>query len=163
MTLINEFQQLDSILIEAGGELTEELENALALNERNLSPKVDTYKLYMDHLEKRAEYFDAIEKQAKQAKQMFYRAQDAIKDRMKMSMTNLGVTEMQGDTYRFKLVDGKSKLIIESESELAEEYFQLTTVKEVNKEKVLQTLETGLHVVGARLEPSKQLRSYIKK
>lgn len=163
MNIINEFSRLDSILIESGGELTEELEQALALNEKNLQSKVDGYKLYIEHLEKRAEYFKQIENEAKDARKMFENVQDRLKDRIKSVMSFLNVNEIEGESYRFKLIDGKDKLVIHNESLISDEYKKEVVSLELDKEKLMKDLQAGLKIDGVDIQVVKSLRTYIKK
>lgn len=163
MNIINEFSRLDSILIESGGELTEELEQALALNEKNLQSKVDGYKLYIEHLEKRAEYFKQIENEAKDARKMFENVQDRLKDRIKSVMSFLNVNEIEGESYRFKLIDGKDKLVIHDENAISDEYKKEVVSLELDKEKLMKDLQAGLKIDGVDIQVVKSLRTYIKK
>lgn len=163
VNIINEFSRLDSLLIESGGELTEELEQALALNEKNLQQKVDGYKLYIEHLKTRAEYFKNLENEAKEARKMFENVEDKLKERIKHVMSFLNVNEIEGETFRFKLIEGKDKLVVKDEALVSDEYKREVVSLELDKEKLLHDLQSGLKIEGVEIQVIKSLRTYIKK
>jgi len=161
--ITNEFLELDRLLIESGGELNEEVENALALNQKDLQVKVDKYKLYIDHLKQRAEYFKELENEAREARKVFENSSDSLKDRIKYMMNMLNVNEIDGETFRFKLIEGKDKVVVGDQAMIPEEYLIPVTSYNLDKEKILQDLQSGLKIDGAQLEVIKTLRTYIKK
>lgn len=163
LNLVNEFQELDRLLIESNGELSDELELALSLNQSQLQTKVDKYKLYLEHLKSRSEYFKSIEEEAKQAKKIFENANEAIKERLKFIMINLNVDELSGESYRFKLIDGKDKLVIHDETLISDEYKKEVVSLELDKEKLMKDLQAGLKIDGVDIQVVKSLRTYIKK
>jgi hypothetical protein len=161
--ITNEFLELDRLLIESGGELNEEIETALALNQKDLQVKVDKYKLYMDHLKQRAEYFKDLEAEARDARKVFENSSDKLKDRIKYMMNLLNVNEIDGETFRFKLIEGKDKLVVEDQTIVPQEYFIPVTTMNLDKEKLLQDLQSGLKIEGVDIEVIKTLRTYLKK
>lgn len=161
--ITNEFLELDRLLIESGGELNEEIENALALNQKDLQVKIDKYKLYMDHLKQRAEYFKDLETEARDARKVFENSSDKLKDRIKYMMTLLNVNEIDGETFIFKLIEGKDKLVINDQTAIPQDYFIPVTTMNLNKEKLLQDLQAGLKIDGVDIEVVKTLRTYLKK
>lgn len=163
LTITNEFLELDKLLIESSGELNEEFETALALNQKDLQLKVDKYKLYMDHLKQRADYFKDLEAEAKEARKIFERSSDSLKDRIKTMMSMLNVNEIDGETFRFKFIEGKDKVVIHDERVIPQEYFIPVTSFTVDKEKLLQDLQSGLKIEGVDIEVVKTLRTYLKK
>lgn len=161
--ITNEFLELDRLLIESGGELNEEIETALALNQKDLQVKVDKYKLYIDHLKQRAEYFKDLETEARDARKVFENSSDKLKDRIKYMMNTLNVNEIDGEAFRFKLIEGKDKLVVNDQSVVPQEYFIPVTTLNLDKEKLLQDLQSGLKIDGVDIEVVKTLRTYLKK
>jgi len=161
--ITNEFLELDRMLIESGGELNEEIENALALNQKDLQVKVDKYKLYMDHLKQRTEYFKDLETEARDARKVFENSSDKLKDRIKYMMNTLNVNEIDGEAFRFKLIEGKDKVVINDQTAIPQDYFIPVTSFTLDKEKLLQDLQSGLKIDGVDIEVIKTLRTYLKK
>ncbi len=161
--ITNEFLELDRLLIESGGELNEEIENALALNQKDLQVKIDKYKLYMDHLKQRAEYFKDLEIESRDARKVFENSSDKLKDRIKYMMNTLNVNEIDGETFRFKLIEGKDKVVINDQTTIPQDYFIPVTSFTLDKEKLLQDLQSGLKIEGVDIEVIKTLRTYLKK
>lgn len=160
VVLVQEFAEMDRALIESGGELTPDLEAQMSITGENLKGKVDRYKLYMDHLDSRAEYFKAIEYQARDARKLFENHNNSLRANLKMAMDALGVADLYGNDWRFKLSSAKPKMLI-NEEELDPKYKKEVTTLVPNKELIEMDLSMGITVKGAYFESSHSLRNYV--
>lgn len=158
--ILKDFSAIDDLLFETGGELNETLENWMAINESNLVEKVDSYKLYMEHLDSRIEYFKTIKEQANNAQNILKNMKQSMKDRVEYVMDQMEVDELRGDTFRFKLSAPKAKLDITSQDELPVEFMKEVVELHPDKEKIEAALNEGKLVTGARLIETRTLRSY---
>lgn len=160
VVLVQEFAEMDRALIESGGELTPDLEAQMSITGENLKGKVDRYKLYMDHLDSRAEYFKAIEYQARDARKLFENHNNSLRAKLKMAMNALGVADLYGNDWRFKLSSAKPKMLI-NEDELDPKYKKEVTTLVPDKERIEMDLTLGITVPGATLESTQSLRGYV--
>ena len=149
-------------LIESGGEIDPELESALAVNQKDLAVKVDSYAIIMDRFDFEIDYLKAKAQEFTDAAKVLANAQDRIKSNLKQALSLMGETEIEGESYKFKLSPSKPKLVIE-ESQLPQE-FKMQDIKWVpDKAQIHDALTAGFNVPGAHLEPVNQLRKYVVK
>lgn len=157
--LVNEAMKIEQMLIESGGELSESVENALAVNSKELSQKVDGYQHILErfdslekHYKARAEFFKQIATQCKNA-------QDRLKDNIKYAMQELGVDEIKGQDMRFKMTPTSGSLVIEDPEMVPVEFKAEIVTTEIDKKALKEALSKG-DVPGAKLEAGFSLRSY---
>ena len=162
VAIVREVATLETLLIESGGELTPEIEAMLTVKEVNLPEKVDGYEAIMDRLDSLEGMYKERAKMFSTAAKSLGMAQDALKERLKFAMKELGVTELMGNDIRFKLSASKPRLVIEDEKLVPKEYKQETVMIEVKKDLLTEDLKIG-SVPGARLEESVSLRKYVNK
>lgn len=86
VAIIKDFSAIDELLIEQSGELCPTLENWMEINENNLSEKVDNYKLYIEHLDSRNEYFKKIKEQCNDAQSVFKNMVTRMKNNLEFTM-----------------------------------------------------------------------------
>lgn len=163
IALVGDFAAFDKQLVESGGEITPEMEAALDLTGADMARKVDGYKLYMDHLDAQAMYFEDIEKQAQHGKRLFNNHREKMKENLKFAMTCLGVDELAGEAFRFKKSTLKPKLVIESQDALPPSYIkkEMVEVTSIDKESLMIDLGLGKSVAGAQLVDVVSVRSYV--
>ena len=61
--IIKKFQEIESMLLESDGEISEKIEKELIENENNLSSKLDGYQKFSLYLNGQAEYLKSVEEQ----------------------------------------------------------------------------------------------------
>lgn len=151
---------IEDALILSGGEITPELEQALAIKDMQLPEKVDGYNLVMDRMKSISEFYA-------QKAELFNRlssAADSViskcKDNLKFAMTEMNVTELTGYDYKFKLQASPAAAEIIDESKIAESYKVTKTITSVDKKKILEDLKIGVPVEGAVLKVGSHVRSY---
>ncbi|MGZ3770043.1 MAG: siphovirus Gp157 family protein [Bdellovibrio sp.] len=157
--LVNEAMQIEQMLMESGGELTEEINKSLSVNSAELAQKVDGYDHILTrfeslekHYKARAEFFKTIATQCKAA-------QDRLRDNIKFAMHEMGVSEIKGNDMRFKMAPTQGMLIIEDESMVPVEFKHEIVTTEIDKKALKDALLKG-ELPGAKLVPGFSLRSY---
>lgn len=157
--IVNEAMKIEQMLMESGGELTVDIEAALAVNSKELSEKVDGYQHVIerftslaDHYKARAEFFKNIAGQCKTAA-------DRLKDNIKFAMIELGVDEVKGQDMRFKLSATSGTLVIEDAEMVPVEFKSEVVTTEIDKKALKEAALKG-DVPGAKIEPGHSLRSY---
>ena len=61
--IIRKFQDLENMIMESEGEITDELENILLQNDEDLSKKLDGYEKFSRYLKGQVEYLKTAEEQ----------------------------------------------------------------------------------------------------
>ncbi len=144
-------------LLDAGGELTPELETILETHTKTLATKVDMLALVLDRFEREAQLWKDRKQEADKIKSAYEKAHKRLKELIKSAMTLMDHDKVHGNRYRMTCYDMKSTLVIESEH-LDPSYLMAKTVYEPDKDRIRADLEAGKEVRGARLEPCKGLR-----
>ncbi len=160
ISIVKDFNALDELLIESGGELNETLEQWLQINESNLAEKVDNYKLYLDHLDARNEYFKGIKDQANSAQNIFKNMATRLKENLKFAMETTKSDEFRGQMFRYKLSKPKSKIVINDQEAIPMNFMQEKTVFVPDMEKIEAALANGEIIDGVSIETSQSGRWY---
>lgn len=142
-------QRLINELLEASeGEMTPEIEEALALNEANLQQKSAGYVYTIEEL---SDYEERLSKEIarlQRRKKSASRIKDILKTTLSTAMVEFGLTRLKNDTHTISLHRSKA-VVIEDESKLPACY---TKVKlEIDKAKLKEDLKNG-EVAGAYLQ-----------
>lgn len=157
--IVNEAMALEQQLMESGGEITPEIESALAVNQESLMEKADGYQHVIERFESlsehyaaRAEFFATIGKQCKTAA-------ERLKNNIKFAMIEMGVDELRGQDIRFKVTPTSGTLHIDDEEMIPVEFKTEIVKTEVDKKSLKEALKSS-EIPGARLEPGFSIRTY---
>lgn len=161
MAYVKDHGKLDELLFESNGELCEELDQFLEITEKGLAQKVDGYKLYIDHLESRAQYFKELADEAKIHEKTFLSVVRRMKENLKFAMHNMGTTELKGEQYRFALTEPTDKVVIENEEIIPVKFTKEEIVFKIDRELLTAALKAGEQIPGAKIELTQQLRQYV--
>lgn len=82
-----------------GGELTPEIEQALATTEEQIPAKIDGYKGFLDYLASQEGMIDGMIKDLQRKKKAVQNAQKNVKENLKNVMQCFGLTKIKGDVY----------------------------------------------------------------
>lgn len=157
MALTADYQRLLALVIEAGGELTPEIEQELAVNSEQLAAKADRYDFIMGKLDSEETYWKAQAERYSRVARACANARERLRGAIKGAMQAMAVTEIVGENTNFKLTNCAPKLVLK-QSELPAEYITETIVREPNKDKIKGALKEGASIPGAQLEPVVALR-----
>lgn len=160
--LNQDYGRLMNLLMEAGGELSPELEQELQVNQEMLAAKADKYDFVISKLELEEEYWKAQADKYLRVARACNAARSRMRDSIKVTMQMMDKTEIVGETTTFKLVKGAPKLVFDH-LKLPDEYVIETVVRETNKDKLKDDLKAGKVITGAQLEPVIQLRTSVSK
>jgi hypothetical protein len=155
--LSKETQEFEQKILEAEGEITPEIEKSLAELTKDLANKVDNYEMLMKGLEARTELFRMQSQRFTKAAISIDNLIERLRDNIKIAMTHMNVTELQGNFIKWKLSSSNSKLVIDDQSLIPEKYKKVEI--SIDKAKVKDALKDGETVPGARLEVGVTLRS----
>jgi len=150
------------LLSESGGEITPVMQAWLDEIETGLATKVDSYKFVIDDLELESQRLKAKAKDINAAAKSLENLADSIKERMKAAMTKMGVNEVMGQDYRYRLTTGIQRLEIMPEV-VSKDWFMQVVTLEPDKARIRAALDQGEFIPGARLVDSPRLTAYVNK
>jgi hypothetical protein len=162
ISLAQEAMQLSQAILEAGGELTPEVEAALTANTQALVTKLDGYVYIQDRLEMEAAHWKTRAEQCMSVSRTYSSARERLRESVKRVMIEMDQTDLRGSEHRFKLVKSKPRLVI-NEAEIPAEYQMQVTTMVPDKERIREDLEMGATIPGARFEESFRLTDYVNK
>lgn len=162
-SLVQQSQIIEAALIEAGGELTPEIEAILANLDITMAEKLDGYSFIMDRFETEAAFLRSRADTYSRAAKGLTTFQEKLKERIKLAMIALGKDEVSGNEMRFKLSNCAPKLVIENEAMLIDAYKTIVQTIVPDKEKIKEDLALGFPVAGAKLVNGKSLRVSINR
>lgn len=150
-----EQQRLNEALFDAEGELSPELESALAINEANLTTKAEDYAISMaqfEAMEKTAEEeikrLQAIAKRSKNAR-------ERMKTAISTAMETFGIDRLDVGTHRLSF--RKSEAVVISDTNAIPADYIIVETK-LNKTQIKADLKAGKPVAGAMLESRRNLQ-----
>ncbi len=151
------------LIEENNGELSPVMEEWLAEIETGLATKVDRYRDMMGDLDSEEARLRHKASEFQAAAQSVAQVSKGLRDRIKHVMQRLGVDEVKGELYRFKMTSLAPKLVIEDEAKVPAELKMVVTETVLDKDRIREALDAGIEVAGARLEPVFGLRDYVSK
>lgn len=156
-------QNLDNELIEAIGELTPEMEQALLEIETNLPEKVDNYAYLIDKVEHEAEFFKKKAEKYLKTSKVLENLHQRLLDSIKQRMIEFNLLEVKGHDEVFRIARGKPVVTVLSQSEIPESHLKKTLTISVDKNSIREAIEGGKEIAGVRLDPSFTLRRSLNK
>jgi len=158
-TLAGDMAAVLELIDQAQGEINPTVEEWLTDITQNLATKVDAYVGRLDHLSLVADICRKRAQDAQKAAQTIERMQGQLEARIKDTITALGVSELSGNEWRYKISKTKGALVI-NESELPPLYMMTVTTQSPDKDRVRDALDKGATIPGAMIRPGFQLRKY---
>ena len=150
----DEQRRINAMLEETGGELTPEIEEALAVNEANFVTKAESYGYAILHykaviaaVKAEKDRLDAIKKTAENAVAR-------MEERIVAAMQQFDKPKVEADTLKLSLRRSE-RVIIDDENNIPSDCIAVKT--EVNKTEVKRHLKAG-EIIGAHLEENHSLQ-----
>ena len=153
----NEYMQLADMLIDNGGELTEEVELALSINKEELTVKASNFALLSKELDSRSAVIDSEIERLSKLKKSYSIASDRIKTQIKSAMELFGVEKVESELIRLSFRKSES-VEIEDEALIPELYKEKVESWKISKTDIKEVLKSGQPVLGAILKQNKNLQ-----
>ena len=144
-----DYLSLSEQIIEAGGELTPELETALEINKEQLQNKGISYGYVIKSLENDVSAIDDEIKRLNALKSSRNKAVDLLKNTIKNAMQLYGIEELK--TATLKINFRKSESVEVDTDVVLDMYCNFKTVKIPDKAKIKEVIKSGDAVFGASL------------
>ena len=101
--IIRKFQDLENLIMESDGEITDDLEKILLQNEEDLSAKLDGYEKFSRYLKGQAEYLRTAEEQYSKRRKVLDNSIIRIKERMLNAMMITGKERVKTTEFNFSI------------------------------------------------------------
>lgn len=145
----SDFLSLSEQIIEAGGELTPELETALAINKEQLQNKSVNYGYVIKSLESDVSIIDEEIKRLNALKSSRNKTVDLLKNTIKDAMIMYGIEEIKIATLNINFRKSEN---VEVDTDLVlDMYCNFKAVKTPDKAKIKEIIKSGDTVFGAVL------------
>lgn len=127
------------------------LEDTLEAIKGEIGLKIDGYAAVMKSLEYKEGLFRDESKRLKNAADRLKSNQDAMRERIKMAMEAMGVTEIEGDYNIAKIVNNGGVLPLKVDGDVPESFTKVTI--EPDNAKIRKALDDGQKLGFAHYEP----------
>jgi hypothetical protein len=144
--IIKKFQEIESMIVESDGELSEEIESKLLDNDIDLSSKLDGYEKFSKYLKGQVEYLKSAEEQYMKRRKIIENSIKRLRDRMLNAMLVTGKDNIKTAEHNYSISESEKwsidqELINDNEKSemindgLAEEVFKCNLSEIKNKYK----------------------------
>lgn len=155
--IASEYLAIADQLEESGGEITPDIEQALAINREQLQEKAGNYALVIKDFEHKNAAVDEAIKRLTELKKSRQKAMESLKNRLKSAMELYGVERIESDFV--KLSFRKSEAVeIESEDLIPPIFKEQVVTEKIDKNAIKAALKGGTEVPGARLDKRQNLQ-----
>lgn len=150
-----EARELASALIE--GELNEELENALVINQNELQEKAISYGYAIKSIESDIDTIDAEIERLKALKQSRTNAIERMRAAVLEALTIYGIEKVTSPTLNLSVRLNPESVDIINEYQVPEIYRKEKVTVSIDKTAIKEAIKSGLEVPGAVLDRKKRL------
>lgn len=144
-----EYLSITNQLIESGGELSPEIEQALAINKAEIENKARNYGYVVKSLENDVDAIDEEIKRLQALKTARNKTIDILKDTVKNAMQLYGIEEIKTSTL--KLSFRKSESVEVNQDIISESYCNQKVVLTPDKARIKEAIKNGVCVTGANI------------
>ena len=153
----NEYQLLINQIIEAEGEMTYEIQQALEINQQQLQSKAIDYCYVIKQLDSDCEQIDAELKRLQQLKKVRTNLAERLKDTISNAMNLYEVEKIETPLIKLSFRNSES-VEITNESQLDACFIVTKTVTSPDKKAIKDAIKSGVLVCGATISYNKNLQ-----
>lgn len=150
-----EQQRINDALMESGGELTPELEDALVINAENFAIKVEGYAASIHKFDAGIDAIDAEIKRLTALKKSATGAKTRLKDTLAYAMETFGYDKLDMGLHKLSFRTSQA-VNITDEVRIPNQYIKVET--KIDKESLKRDLKAGLVIEGAELVTNRNLQ-----
>jgi hypothetical protein len=153
----SEYQLLINQVIDADGELTSEVMEALQINEQQLQSKAIDYSYVIKQLDSDCEQIDAELKRLQQLKKVRTNLAERLKDTISNAMNLYEVEKIETPLIKLSFRNSES-VEITNEKQLDACFIVTKTVSTPDKKAIKDAIKSGAFVEGATISYNKNLQ-----
>jgi MinD-like ATPase involved in chromosome partitioning or flagellar assembly len=148
---------MESKLLESGGEITPELDAELSTLHNNLTTKIDSYAHVLNSFKMRKELALNRLKEWEAVVAQCERTIDNINQVLDVNLSVLGKDRFDGMEYTITRQNNPASVEITNEAALPGKYLVTETKTKVSKREILEDLKNNVEVPGAQLKQSQRI------
>ena len=134
--IIKKFQEIENMLLESDGEISDDIESQLIENESNLSSKLDGYQKFSTYLNGQVEYLKSVEEQYVKRRKTIENSIKRLRERMLNAMLVTGNDKIKTTEHNYSVSESE-KWIVNIDN--IDEEIKLDLVKQGLGENVFKT------------------------
>lgn len=151
------FLQLADRLIEAGGELTPELEEELNINKDNLTTKGTNYGFIVKEMESEISVIKSEIDRLTALKKSREKAVDKLANTLSVAMQVFGVEKIESPVMKISFRNSET-VEIDNIAQLDKDFIKVTVTETPDKVAIKTAIKEGREVNGARIETHKNIQ-----
>lgn len=153
----NEYQLLINQIIESDGEVTPELELALAINKDQLQSKSESYAYIIKQMDAECDIIDLEIKRLQQCKKVRENTIDRLKSTLTTAMNVFEVPEIKTPLIKINFRKSESVIVMDV-NDLPKEYKVVKVTEQADKVKIKEALKAGESILGCELVVNQNLQ-----
>lgn len=156
-----EYQRLADFLLSTGGEVTEEIEQALAINKEQLQNKAVNYGFVIKQMEAENDIIDSEIARLQENKKRRLKAIERLENNLVGAMQHFGVPKLEQPGLLTLSLRKSETCEIEDESAIPTQFIKLKIVepiKSIDKTAIKAAIKSGEQVPGARIQEHQNLQ-----
>lgn len=159
LSLMQQAQEIMSIITDNDGELTDESEALMAMTGRELKDKVDGYGHVLDGFKARQAYAMTRLKEWERVITVCDKAIDNLNTRIHHVLTTLDMPEIHGYEFTFRLQANPPSVEVLDENMVPGEFLitETKTTTRVDKKKAAEEMKQGKNIPGLELRRSQKV------
>lgn len=151
-----QYVELANQIIDNDGEITEELEKQLKINENELKTKGQAYALLIKQFEADNEMIKLEKARLDKLAKSRQTTIDRLKDRLLQSMNLYELKDITTPLTKISIRNSTSTIITD-ESSIPKEYMIITEEKTPDKKSIKEALQKGIIINGAELKSNQNI------
>lgn len=152
-----DYLRLAATLEDNGGEITEDIEDALQVNKEELEVKGVNYALVIRQMAGEADIIKAEIDRLTKLKKSKEAAADRLKNTIKSAMELYGIHSIKGDLVNITLRNNAASVVIDNEGDIPAEYVTEKVTTAPDKKAIKAAIDSGVEVPGAYLTVNKSI------
>ncbi len=158
--LVSDTNNLEMMLIESEGQVSEAFEQALQITEDHLAEKVDSYSFILERFKALETYYKSKADKFLTVSKQFSSAQDRLKNNLHYAMDQLKVDEIQGTEMKFVKKPTQGTLEITDADQVPLQFKTEVITTEIDK-KLLKEAAKFTEIPGAKFVPGYSIQAKI--
>ena len=152
-----DYMMLMEHIMENEGEMTEELQDALAINEKDLQKKSDGYVAVINKLDAETAFIDSEVKRLQAQKKVRENAKERLKNALSDAMHTYGLEEIKTHLNKINFRKSEAVVISVTPEELPKK-LQVWKCESISKVEIKKMLKSGEEFAGVELVQNKSLQ-----